>query len=99
MNRILTILVLLVTVSLIGAQVDVVRAEEPGAITVPQEDVKSGDLNGNLSDPDGDPDGMGTGNGLTDDDEPVLRVNGLLEGMSVEEIALYLLSLIEMLAI
>lgn len=98
MKRILTILVLLVTVSLIGAQVDIVRAEEPDAATVPQEDVKSGELNGNLSGPDGDPDGMGTGNGLTDDD-PILQSNGLLEGMSAEEIALYLLSLIEMLAI
>jgi hypothetical protein len=98
MKRILTILVLLVTVSLVGPPTGTAWASDPDAVEVPSQDVKSGDLNGSLNGPDGDPDGMGTGNGLTDGD-PLVQANGTQGTMSAEEIALYLLSLIEMLAL
>ena len=101
MKRILTVLVLLVTVSVVGgvANVPAAYADEPGAIAVPQDDVKAGDLDGTLSGPDGDPDGMGTGNGVDGRIDPVMRSAGELDGISEVEALLRLLSLIHLLAI
>ncbi|MCB1182151.1 hypothetical protein KDM41_01875 [bacterium] len=101
MKRINLVLVLLVTVFVVGGAVSapMAKADVADSISVPDSDVKSGDLDGTLNGPDGDPDGMGTGNGLTDDDDLLIRASNGLDGVAETETLLYVLSLIKLLAI
>lgn len=104
MKRILTVLVLLVTVSLVSASVSVssAYADDPGTIAVPEMDAKSGDLTGDLYGPAGDPDGMGTGDGVDEDDDSIMsRTGGLSSGsdLSPEDYLFYVLSLMQLLAL
>ena len=107
MKRILTVLVLLVTVSLVSASASIpsAYADEPGSIAVPLLDVRSGDLDGDYSGPSGDPDGMGTGDGVDEAEDSVLNRSGGLSGsgtdseLGMDDYLFYLLSLMQLLAL
>ena len=105
MKRILMVLVLLVTVSLVSISVSVssAYADDPGTIAVPELDAKSGGLTGDLYGPAGDPDGMGTGDGIDEDDDSIMsRSGGTLSSgsdLSIEDYLFYMMSLMQLLAL
>ena len=103
MKRILTVLVLLVTVVLVSssALASTVSGADASALLVPDYNTRSGSMDATLSGPGGDPDDMGTGNGIDGSDESSRRTPADAEGLDAvsTEYLMYLLSLLQLLAL
>ncbi len=106
MKRVPLVLVLLVTLSLVSAAVFVpgAYADTDYALTISgDDDSRSGDSECNTLGSSGDPTGMGTGDGMADEDDPFLRITG--SELSAEpdpimdDYLLYLLAMIQLLAL